>query len=1047
MTSGSFFGFLDNTNQPSLPKQEVNYVDLFEKLKNQAHHEIVELPEDLKFCKHFWKHAIFYSPKDNLKVLPRRFKEDAVFWQNILTENPDLLEYCPQSICENHTLVSYALSQDPTVIRFASKVAVIEILKMDASFSHYLPDALKDDEEIILASVKRKGLNLQYASDRLKNHEEVVRCAITSCGLALQYAHKDFRMNEEFVMLAARQNPQALAFMHSELKSKQDFILRLLKSTTLALKYANFLQDHEIFIQKAVTINGLCLEHVSERLRNKEDVVRAAIFQNPKALRFASSRLKDDEQIVFEAVSKNGLCLAFASKRLKGFESIVYKAVQQNGMALQYADSELKKIKEIVIPACRKDGRALVYAHPQLKKIRSVVLSAVNQNGLALKHAFKDLKKYKEIVMMALSQNGGAIRYASSEFSCVDFYVEFAVLSNPRALNHVHKRFMNQKDVMKKVLKRDPYLFDKIDPILKINKEFLKEIIRENHLIFDRICLEIKKDHKFIEEMGALKVLSTDQKLKLLSLTDEEVKFSLIAKVIEAFNFGKLEVNALNKEVYGLCISSINTKSLPDLMHQIALRTWGPSSLCDFTTESKAKMLELQKTSIEDLIVEDLEGLYFAFIAKIERFNASRAKKFDVYHACITSCKAHIKDMLTIVPALWQLCGYDKLVQIGLHNYQSLKLFLLDPILKQSFFSEEDLDQFIDGLAKMRLPQAVFAYAYSFAHDLCMKEPFKHLLNLISGRVLLSDIKNIHLIEHEGLSDDQKNMWQTYDFSSYEVEPIDLRSYFKSHLIKVDFEEQQETLLATKLTLDIFKQSLLDKASSFSLCDHPLESVLLSLIDAKACDKLTLIDKAISLIKEQGFLDSDIYHLLINLKNKLECLYFLDVSSNWQDLFLCGTEVGGSSQRASGDPQFNRCLLSYVFNPRVKVICLKSHSGGSIKARAILKLMYEDNAEGKKPCLLMERFYPRAISKEHETMLLEKAKDVARRLKLELFMIKPEKKKDILFQALSASGQKQEVKKLLSIGPVPLCPFEYSDVGYGVTCGSYAINALKVELN
>ena len=127
------------------------------------------------------------------------------------------------------------------------------------------------------------------------------------------------------------------------------------------------------------------------------------------------------------------------------------------------------------------------------------------------------------------------------------------------------------------------------------------------------------------------------------------------------------------------------------------------------------------------------------------------------------------------------------------------------------------------------------------------------------------------------------------------------------------------------------------------------------------------------------------------------------------------------------------------------MVCLKHQKDGPIKARVILKLMKVESGKDKKPCLLLERFYPRALTKQHELLLIEKAKVIASKMDLDLYMIRPEKKKDILNQALYSS--RQEVQILISEGPVHLCPFEYSDVGYGVTNGSYVLNAVKVELN
>lgn len=1047
MTSGGFFRFVDQSEPSCTKKIEESYSELLNQLKNFTHEDIASIPTAVQVSPLFWKQAILGRPKDVIELLPEPLKGDVVFWQTLLHESPDLLEYCPLFLRQNHTLVSYALESDPTVIRFADKKAIIEILHMDSSYNQYLPDTCKDDNDIIMASVRRKGLNLQFASDRLKQNPEIVRQAILSNGLSLQYAHKNLRISEEFVMLAARQNPQALAFMHSELKHKQEFILRLLKSTTLALKYATSLQDNEEFVSKAVSINGLCLEFVSERLKNHDDIVKAAILQNARALRFASNRLKDNEHIVMEAVSKNGLSLAFASKRLKAFETIVYKAVNQNGMALQYADTELKKIKEIVIPACRKDGRALVYAHPQLKKIRAVVLSAVNQNGLALKHAFKDLKKYKEIIMMALSQNGGAIRYASLEFTNVDFYVEFAVLSNPRALNHVHARFLSNKDVMKKVLKRDPFLFDKMDPLLKINEDFLLEVMQENHLIFERIDPRIKQNLEFLHKIPALAFLDEELRTKVFDIKCEDLKLYFISKLIEASNFGKLEDSSLNKQMYFHAFDSKSQLSLVKLLHQLVIRTWTPSLVHDFTLDIIHKIKKLQNEIDAKLGMfesKEMEEVFINFIFKVDKFSSSRLKKLDIYSSCFDSCTENLLEVLTLVPVVWHLYGYDKLVNIGPGQIGAIKELLFNQILQSGLVNVEKLNAVINGLNKARLAHAFVTYLNAFVFDASMKKALTTFIDVVSLSTNLAEIKRFSSSENF-LTQEQKKLWHNYNFDSIEGEPVDLISYFKEFLFKACQDEDDDSITSYDINLDVFKTFLLDPTSPPKFLQvGSVEALLCELVSPLSANKIQLIDQLLAKLKKDGYV-LVLYHRLLFLRNKLSFSSYVSFSESWEDLFLCGTEVGGSSQRVDGEPQFNRCLLTYLFNPAIKIICVKQNKTSAIKARAILKIMNDSSALNTKRCLLLERFYPRNITKENEALILIKAKQIAKEMNLDLYMFKQDRKKDILFAACASSLQKQEMKKIVSLGITNPCPYEYSDMGYGVTNGHYFVNAVKVN--
>lgn len=59
---------------------------------------------------------------------------------------------------------------------------VLEGLNIDSSqfFLNYLYENLTSDKELVLACVKKSGMNLQYASEDIKNDKEVVFAAITN---------------------------------------------------------------------------------------------------------------------------------------------------------------------------------------------------------------------------------------------------------------------------------------------------------------------------------------------------------------------------------------------------------------------------------------------------------------------------------------------------------------------------------------------------------------------------------------------------------------------------------------------------------------------------------------------------------------------------------------------------------------------------------------------------------------------------------------------------------------------------------------------------
>ncbi|NDD59627.1 MAG: hypothetical protein EBZ47_10405, partial [Chlamydiae bacterium] len=134
-----------------------------------------------------------------------------------------------------------------------------------------------------------------------------------------------------------------------------------------------------------------------------------------------------------------------------------------------------------------------------------------------------------------------------------------------------------------------------------------------------------------------------------------------------------------------------------------------------------------------------------------------------------------------------------------------------------------------------------------------------------------------------------------------------------------------------------------------------------------------------------------------------------------EDLLLCGTEVDGSCQRVDADANYNRCLMGYVLDGKIRLIAVKDDKG-KIISRAIIKLLLtEDN----KPALFFEEIYGgNAYEKDLKSLAKAKAKSMG----VPIF-------------------ESQPVGIILHSEGSP-APFEYEDGNSGVTIGGiYRVNA------
>ncbi len=145
-------------------------------------------------------------------------------------------------------------------------------------------------------------------------------------------------------------------------------------------------------------------------------------------------------------------------------------------------------------------------------------------------------------------------------------------------------------------------------------------------------------------------------------------------------------------------------------------------------------------------------------------------------------------------------------------------------------------------------------------------------------------------------------------------------------------------------------------------------------------------------------------------------------SENWQDLFLCGTEVI-SCQRVDGFKEFNKCLMGYVLDGKIRILCLKDSVDSPIKARCMLKILKKEDGT---PCLLLEKLYP-AFYETASMLIRTYAISLAEKLKIPLF-------------------EGSELKTGISIYSDKINPglWEYADSGPGITNGIYDMEARAI---
>lgn len=156
-------------------------------------------------------------------------------------------------------------------------------------------------------------------------------------------------------------------------------------------------------------------------------------------------------------------------------------------------------------------------------------------------------------------------------------------------------------------------------------------------------------------------------------------------------------------------------------------------------------------------------------------------------------------------------------------------------------------------------------------------------------------------------------------------------------------------------------------------------------------------------------------------------------TDNPEDLFMCGEEFN-TCQSVDLNPEYNKCLLGYLLDGKIRLVAIKD-AEGRMKARTIIRILWDD--VNKQPVLFKEQVYQKAgIDPQALTALDNMC--VARAKNLGLSLV--------------ATGTQD---KTPSFGPYPnplkslscKAPFEYVDALSelsGVTNGEYTLDSTQI---
>eukprot|EP00931_Biecheleriopsis_adriatica_P066147 TRINITY_DN40552_c0_g1_i1.p1 TRINITY_DN40552_c0_g1~~TRINITY_DN40552_c0_g1_i1.p1 ORF type:complete len:473 (-),score=61.54 TRINITY_DN40552_c0_g1_i1:12-1430(-) len=235
------------------------------------------------------------------------------------------LAFASDRIQDNRTIVIAAIN--------CNKAESVQHMQLSVDPFSFASARLRNDREVALIAVGRRGWSLQHMSDSLRDDPDVVRIAVEhgycswgryeACS-PLEFASHRLRDDDDIVALAVKHDPDALE--HASERCRQDKSL---------VTYG---------FQRLLEVCGLCEVSAADRAHVRSKYRQRMLER--RILHFVEHSvdptLRTDPELVLSIVKRGGTALQFASPELRSNEEVCLAAIRNNAAAIKWADALVK---------------------------------------------------------------------------------------------------------------------------------------------------------------------------------------------------------------------------------------------------------------------------------------------------------------------------------------------------------------------------------------------------------------------------------------------------------------------------------------------------------------------------------------------------------------------------------------------------------------------------------------------------------------------------------------------------------------------------------
>ena len=309
-----------------------------------------------------WNHGFF-----SIKYLSDQLKDDEdVIIESFRLHNEkndefqyvsDRLKNDPRFIAKiMHFTREKKFAWEHAMEHFGNNPMVVSAMVSEKDCLEQMSDEMKSNRSVVLASVNKFPLSLQFASNELRDDEEIVLCAIKGNAQAFKFASERIKNSKEFLIRGLNIQPWLMEFATYEIKNDKKIAIPVLKQNPYVFeKLGEELKHDKEFIVEIIESDSIYFSwlfyKLPEEIRDDEEIMFRAFKQkkvNSYHFDGLSERLKTKESFVLELAKIDIDVLEYVRKdrnacKILNNSDFAIKLIQIKPNAIEYIPKEMKE--------------------------------------------------------------------------------------------------------------------------------------------------------------------------------------------------------------------------------------------------------------------------------------------------------------------------------------------------------------------------------------------------------------------------------------------------------------------------------------------------------------------------------------------------------------------------------------------------------------------------------------------------------------------------------------------------------------------------------